>query len=204
MRNMHLIKVSSNNILLQASKSIRTTVRCHAYLLYLPGRHPTHHVSIISTWCYRDVVREDDLSIIFYMSLYVLSTRCRAVRENDSRANQLFGSGLVFSTGLVWFFVQAWIFAIQARTVWLIILLTITTTVAILSQGYLCAIFVSIPPVSESSGKRTHALHTTPTEITDTVLWGVWLRASIGLQFCQKLHIQRLVISGTECCRRGP
>ena len=54
----------------------------------------------------------------------------------------------MFSTGLVWFFVQAWIFAIQARTIWLIVLLTITTTVAILSQGYLCAIFVSIPPVS--------------------------------------------------------
>ena len=54
----------------------------------------------------------------------------------------------MFSTGLVWFFVQAWIFAIQARTIWLIALLTITTTVAILSQGYLCAIFVSIPPVS--------------------------------------------------------
>lgn len=71
------------------------------------------------------------------------------IMTNDVRRDQLFGSGLVFSTGLVWFFVQAWIFAIQARTVWLIVLLTITTTVAILSQGYLCAIFVSIPPVSE-------------------------------------------------------
>ncbi|CAM9677904.1 unnamed protein product, partial [Ectocarpus sp. 13 AM-2016] len=60
-------------------------------------------------------------------------------------AVMLFGSGLIFSTGLVWFFVQAWIFAIQAQTVWLIILLTVTTMVAVVSQGYLCAIFVSIP-----------------------------------------------------------
>ncbi|CAN0054882.1 unnamed protein product, partial [Ectocarpus fasciculatus] len=61
----------------------------------------------------------------------------------------LFGSGLIFSTGLVWFFVQAWIFAIEAQTVWLIILLTVTTMVAVVSQGYLCAIFVSIPPSGE-------------------------------------------------------
>ncbi|CAM9525505.1 unnamed protein product [Scytosiphon promiscuus] len=73
------------------------------------------------------------------------SLRCYAV-------TQLFGSGIVFTTGLVWFFVQAWIFAIQARTVWLIVLLTITTTVAVLSQGYLCAIFVSIPPDPKPSG----------------------------------------------------
>ncbi|CAN0252029.1 unnamed protein product [Pylaiella littoralis] len=66
-------------------------------------------------------------------------------------AVMLVGSGLVFSTGLIWFFVQAWIFAIQARTVWLIILLTVTTAVAILSQGYLCTIFVSIPPTGETN-----------------------------------------------------
>ncbi|CAM9881586.1 unnamed protein product [Ectocarpus sp. 12 AP-2014] len=64
-------------------------------------------------------------------------------------AVMLFGSGLIFSTGLVWFFVQAWIFAIQAQTVWLIILLTVTTMVAVVSQGYLCAIFVSIPSSGE-------------------------------------------------------
>lgn len=61
---------------------------------------------------------------------------------------QLLGSGLLFSTGLVWFFVQAWMFAIEAETAWLIILLTITSTVALLSQSYLCAVVLSINPVS--------------------------------------------------------
>lgn len=76
-----------------------------------------------------------------------LNTTINAVTS----ATQLFGSGLLFSTGLGWFFVQAWIFAIEARTTWLLVLLTITSTVAILSQSYLCAVVISIAPVSPLS-----------------------------------------------------
>lgn len=120
------------------------------------GRKPSDYL-LLSVHIYRCCCKCATYYVAFITSS--LPYICCRHKRRAVRDHQLFGSGLVFSTGLVWFFVQAWIFAIQARTIWLIVLLTITTTVAFLSQGYLCAIFVSIPPVSERArekGARTH------------------------------------------------
>ena len=60
------------------------------------------------------------------------------------------GGGLLFTAGLAWFFTEAWIFAVRTHTVWLIVLLTITSTIAITAQLYLSAVVIAVYPVSRA------------------------------------------------------
>lgn len=56
---------------------------------------------------------------------------------------QLMASGVIVAGGLAWFFTEAWIFAVQARATWLIVLLAVTSTAALSAQGYLCVTVAS-------------------------------------------------------------
>lgn len=56
---------------------------------------------------------------------------------------QLFIASVLLTCGLAWFFAEAWVFAVEAKTGWLIVLLAATSTIVILTQGYLCYVMIS-------------------------------------------------------------
>lgn len=56
---------------------------------------------------------------------------------------QIMVGGMIVTTGMVWFFTEAWIFAVQVRATWLLVLLIVTSTAALSAQSYLCVVVAS-------------------------------------------------------------